>query len=87
GGEEARAGQFPFAAALYVRTADATTFCSGALISNLWILTAGHCIDGALLITAQLGSNLLQGTDPNRLTIATDNLVIHPLFDPLTLEN
>lgn len=45
GGEAARAGQFPFSTALYITTATSKIFCGGALLNNLWILTAGHCIE------------------------------------------
>ena len=34
----------------------------------------------------QLGSTQLSGIDPNRLVVASDNLVFHPLFDPETLD-
>jgi hypothetical protein len=37
--------------------------------------------------TIQLGSNKLDGTDPNRVTLATATFVIHPGYNPDTLEN
>ncbi|RZC37849.1 serine protease, partial [Asbolus verrucosus] len=84
GGTEARAGQFPFAAAIYVKTETATTFCGGALISSLWSKLLGF---RAIIVEVHLGSNQLQGTDSNRVVLATDNLVIHPLYNRDTLEN
>jgi secreted trypsin-like serine protease len=87
GGVEANAGQFPYAAAIYVNTADGTYFCSGALLNRQWILTAGQCVDGALLFSIRLGSNSLKSNDPNALTVATDNYFLHPDYDPFTLNN
>ncbi|EFA04604.1 brachyurin [Tribolium castaneum] len=87
GGDDALAGQFPFSAAIYVRTNDGTYFCGGTLISDEWILTAGQCVHEAVLFTIQLGSNTLQGDDPNRIKVSTSESVIHPNFDPLTLQN
>jgi secreted trypsin-like serine protease len=46
GGEVAMPGQFRFAAAIYIVTADSTYFCAGSLIMLQWILTAGQCVDG-----------------------------------------
>lgn len=46
GGEPARAGQFPFAAAVYSTTVDGTFFCGGTLLTEQWVLTAGQCVDG-----------------------------------------
>lgn len=46
GGEEANAGQFPFAAAIYKSTADGRFFCGGAVAQPQWIITAGQCVDG-----------------------------------------
>lgn len=46
GGEVARSGQFPFAAAIYTTTVDGTYFCGGTLLNTQWILTAGQCVDG-----------------------------------------
>jgi hypothetical protein len=34
-----------------------------------------------------LGSNTLEGTDPNRVTVATSEYVLHPDYNPDTLEN
>jgi secreted trypsin-like serine protease len=42
GGTQVTAGQYPWMAAL-VRSNDGSQFCGGSLISNQWVLTAGHC--------------------------------------------
>jgi secreted trypsin-like serine protease len=87
GGEVARAGQFPFAAAIHVQTADSRFFCGGALTSHDWVITAGHCVYNAVLFTIQLGSNHLVSDDPNRMTVSTSTYILHPDFKPDTIEN
>lgn len=46
GGQIAYEAEFPYIAALYVTRDSGTFFCSGALIDEEWILTAGSCADG-----------------------------------------
>jgi secreted trypsin-like serine protease len=87
GGKIAYAGQFPFAVAINVQTSDSKFFCGGALISNEWILTAGHCVYNAVLFTIQLGSKDLTTADSNRQTVATSDWVVHPDFNPDSIEN
>jgi secreted trypsin-like serine protease len=87
GGETARSGQFPFSAAIYIRTEDGSYFCGGALISNQWVLTAGQCVNGAISFTIHLGSNHLEQNDPNKIIVATSDYELHPDFNPDTLEN
>jgi secreted trypsin-like serine protease len=87
GGEVAMPGQFRFAAAIYIVTADSTYFCAGSLIMLQWILTAGQCVDGALLFNIRLGNTKLSTDDPNMLLLATETYFLHPDYDPLTLRN
>jgi secreted trypsin-like serine protease len=87
GGNVARAGQFPFIAAIYINTANGNYFCSGALINSEWILTAGQCVDGALLFTIHLGITNLKANDGTGLKLSTDLFYLHPDYNPVTLEN
>ncbi|KYB27513.1 Transmembrane protease serine 9-like Protein [Tribolium castaneum] len=87
GGQKAYAGQFPFLAAIYTHTKDGSYFCGGALLNQEWVLTAGHCVDGAVSFTVHLGSNTLDGSDPNLIKLSTDTFVLHPEYDPMTLNN
>jgi hypothetical protein len=41
----------------------------------------------AVLFTIQLGSNTLEGDDPYRVKVASSEYVVHPDYNPLTLEN
>jgi secreted trypsin-like serine protease len=87
GGQEAYAGQFPYMAAIYKSTSDGTFFCSGALINNQWILTSAYCVDEAVLFSIDLGALNLKANEPNRQRFATDIYVVHPDYNPTTLEN
>ncbi|KAH0821080.1 hypothetical protein GEV33_001712 [Tenebrio molitor] len=63
------------------------TFCGGALFENQWIITAGQCVDDAVLFVITLGSATLKDDDPNRITVATSEYFLHPDYNPDTLEN
>jgi secreted trypsin-like serine protease len=47
GGDLAKAKKFPFQVQLIMKVKGGKdeNLCGGSLISNRWILTAGHCVD------------------------------------------
>jgi len=83
GGDSAEAGQFPWAAALFI---DGAWFCGGTLISAGHVLTAAHCVDGAWYVDVQLGSVDVGGSEDS-IMVTSFNFEIHPDWNPMTLSN
>merc|ERR1712130_528002 len=54
GGDEATPHQYPWMAALFI---DDKWFCGGTLISDEWVMTAGHCADDATSVEVMLGAH------------------------------
>ncbi|XP_063923858.1 chymotrypsin BI-like isoform X2 [Zophobas morio] len=86
-GQPASLGQFPWQVAIYVTVPGATNLCGGALISDTWVLTAGHCVQDATNFRLALGSNQLSGDDSNRVVQSTEQFVQHEDYNQFTLDN
>jgi secreted trypsin-like serine protease len=56
GGETAERGQFPYQALLVVNTILGKAVCGGCLLSDEWVVTAGHCLAGAMSVDVHLGA-------------------------------
>merc|ERR1712025_632062 len=85
GGFEAEPNQWPWQVAMFV---DNAWFCGGSLISENYVLTAAHCVDGASYYDIMAGAhNVRESSEPNRVEITSFNGWYHPQWDPNTLSN
>jgi len=85
GGYEAEPNQWPWQVALFV---DNAWFCGGALISENYVLTAAHCVDGASYFDVMAGAhNVRESSEPNRVEITSFNGWTHPQWSPNDLAN
>merc|ERR1711963_814866 len=85
GGHEAQEHQWPWQVALFI---DNAWFCGGALISENYVLTAAHCVDGASYFDIMAGAhNVRESSEPHRVEITSYNGWTHPQWDHNTLSN
>ncbi|XP_066144718.1 uncharacterized protein [Euwallacea fornicatus] len=87
GGEDATANEYPFQVALYIYKDGSTYFCGGSLITNEFIMTAAHCVKGAINVVAVLGSHDLSVAEDNRVTYITSTYFIHKGWSSSTFQN
>ncbi|KAJ3649456.1 hypothetical protein Zmor_021197 [Zophobas morio] len=77
-GDPASEGQFPWQVGLYISGENSLMFCGGSIISEEWILTAGHCTTGGVSAQVISGSISLDlGTTSN-----ASEIIVHEDFDP-----
>jgi len=83
-GVQATPNEFPWVVGLFM---DGGFFCTGALISEQWVLTAAHCQDGVAFTDVYLGSHNVRdpAQDPHRLVVRTGPGILHPNWGPITL--
>ena len=81
GGDRASAGQFPWQVSVVI---DGQSFCGGSLISQDWVLTAGHCVADASQWVIRAGS--LRPQSGGQST-ESSNGVLHEGYNARSLEN
>jgi len=85
GGHEAGENQWPWQVALFI---DDAWFCGGSLISDEYVMTAGHCADGASYFNIMAGAHDVRASsEPHRVEITSYEGFTHPNWDPQNLEN
>ncbi|XP_055532527.1 collagenase-like [Wyeomyia smithii] len=79
-GKDAELGQFPYQALVLIRLANGKgALCGGSLLSAEWVLTAGHCVQGAESFEVTLGAVELKNNtnDSGRLTLSSTEFIRH----------
>jgi secreted trypsin-like serine protease len=82
GGIQIKIEDAPYQAAL---TANYLQFCGGSIISDTWILTAAHCVDGMDVSALQVRVGSEKHATAGYL-LGVQKIVIHPLYNPYTID-
>ncbi|KXJ80487.1 hypothetical protein RP20_CCG024819 [Aedes albopictus] len=88
-GREANPGQFPYQVALVISFNQGSGLCGGSIISNDYILTAAHCVQGASGGTALVGAHNRLNNEPSQQSIVFElsGITIHPDYTANTIRN
>lgn len=88
-GQTATLGQFPFQVLLVVHLNPAgSALCGGSLLSNQWVLTAGHCTEGAKSFEVHLGAvDFEDKTNDGRVVLKATEFYRHEEYDPVFATN
>lgn len=82
-GQNATRGQFPYYVFLKIQLKQGKGACGGSLISNQYVVSAGHCLKGASEIEVHLGS--LRAADLKEkgrviVNVTAENIFVHPKY-------
>lgn len=88
GGELASPGQFPWQAALVLDFESDHILCGGSVITDSVILSAAHCLTGAVSAIVILGAYNFTQVEEGQTTIFVpkQNFIIHRLYNPRLFE-
>ncbi|XP_063756935.1 serine protease 27-like [Eleginops maclovinus] len=85
GGQNVAPGTWPWVASLQI---DEEHSCGGSLISDMWVLTAAHCIPSiSTNMTIVLGRDSMTGPNVNEVSRVVDKIISHPAYDPWSYDN
>ena len=88
GGSPATPNEFPFM--IRLTYGDTYLACGGSIVNARWILTAAHCVDGdrrASNFTIIAGDHRITSSEGSEQVRKGQRIVIHPRWDPRTLNN
>lgn len=85
-GKKASRHQYPWMAMVMLQ---GDFHCAGSLISDLYVLTAGHCVEGlsAELIQVRLLEHNRSASDVQVLQRRAAHVKVHELYNPLSFDN
>ncbi|XP_035789828.1 brachyurin-like [Anopheles albimanus] len=95
GGQEASPGQFPYQVALLGEYALGTGLCGGSVLTNLYVLTAAHCIVEGPLNEPIIGGIAVLGaqnrieaeSSQQRIPYESSGIVAHPQYTLTNIRN
>ncbi|XP_047232670.1 chymotrypsin-like elastase family member 2A [Girardinichthys multiradiatus] len=87
GGDDVRQNSWPWQVSLQYKSGSAFYHtCGGTLISDLWVITAAHCI-GSRTYRVYLGKHDLTTNEAGSTAISPQKIIVHPNWDSYNIRN
>ncbi|KAI3385441.1 hypothetical protein SNEBB_000963 [Seison nebaliae] len=80
-GDVVEPNSIPFIVRLLIQRAGGRILCGGSIVNNRWIVTAAHCVQGAITSYIYVGDhNIFKMDGPTELLMEIENIEIHSNF-------